>query len=173
MSSATEYQAVPTTTTANTTKQPSIWSENLRRCTGYPTIFTMVVLCVGFGVPLIIFGVIEYVKVDNFSTKPGTCHVNAIGTEQKTGWRLSSSAFPVWNVDVVQELQSDSETKNLVVLHSNLKIRGHGDYRNRPLTLEDAGQLYSVSRCDHNIIQNLISEEKLKVKLQSFFSFFL
>jgi hypothetical protein len=139
MSSATEYQTVPTT------KKTTIWSENLRRCTGYPSIFTMVLLCVGFGVLLIIFGVLECMRVDNFSTKPSSCRVNSIGTVLKTGWRLSSSVFPVWNVDIVKQSQTIIGRNNLIVLHSNLLIRGTGDYRHPPLALEDAGQLYSVS----------------------------
>ncbi len=142
MSSATEYQAVPTTTA---TKKTTICSENIRHCTGYPTILTLVLIFVGFGLPLIIFGVLECMRIDNFSKQSSSCRVNSIGTIQKSGWRLSSSVFPVWNVDIVTQSSTILGTNNISVLHSNLLIRGTGDYRYSPLALEDAAQIYSVS----------------------------
>ena len=145
MSSTTEYQPVPTTTTNKVPRKTTLCSENIRHCTGYPTILTTVLIFVGFGLPLFIVGVLGYMRIENFSKQPSSCRVNSIGTIQKSGWRLSGSVFPVWNVDIVTQSPTISGTNNISVLHSNLLIRGLGDYRYKPLALEDAAQIYSVS----------------------------
>jgi hypothetical protein len=138
MSSATEYQPVPTTTQSK--------SRRCRPSSG--GIFAIVALCAAFGIALIVFGVLEYKKIDYLSTKPSSCRVNAVGTERKTEIRLSH-VYPVWNVDIVKQSQSNNAEKNLVVLRSSLKIKGPGDYKFPAEALEDAQRLYSVSFCDH------------------------
>jgi hypothetical protein len=136
MSSATEYQSVPTTATQ---------SESPRRRATSAGIFILVLLCVGLGIPFIIFGVLEYMKVDKISTKPNYCRVNSIGTERKTEMKQLSRVFPVWNVDVVKQSKTNTEAKDLLVLRSNLIIKGPGDYKFPSMALEDGEQRYSVS----------------------------
>lgn len=161
MSSATEYQSVPTTATVQSDRPG-------HRATS-SGIFVLVLLCVGLGIPFIIFGVLEYKKVDNISTEPSSCRVNAIGTERKTEVKQLSRVFPVWNVDVVKQPKTNSATKNLVVLRSDLKIQGPGDYKFPEIALEDAEQQYSVSSYDHHILWNFIFQRKIE---KLFFAFF-
>jgi hypothetical protein len=103
MSSATEYQPVPTTTQSK--------SRRCRPSSG--GIFAIVALCVAFGIPLIVFGVLEYKKVDYLSNQPSSCRVNGIDTERKTELKLSS-VYPVWNVDIVKQSQSNNAEKILL-----------------------------------------------------------
>jgi hypothetical protein len=147
MSSATEYQSVPTTIQPKSRRhRPS--------CYDFPVILALCatsgILLIVVGIPYIVVGVLEYKKVDYLSTQPSSCRVNTVGREGTTGM-IFSNAYPVWNVDIVKQSQSNNSEKNLVVLRSSLKIKVPGDYQSSPFTLEDAERLYSVSFCDHYI----------------------
>jgi hypothetical protein len=139
MSSATEYQSVPITTTT---------SGRLRHRSMSPTFKTIIILCIVFGAPLIIFGILQYININKFGTEPGSCRVNGYTSYRDIG-TMDSGVRPVWYVDIVKQSPSSSLTNDVVILRSNLKIIGSEEHRFAPSALEEARVLYKVSQVDH------------------------
>jgi hypothetical protein len=133
-SDATVYYALPTETTNTTyTDQP----RGRRGDSGY---FAIVILCVALALAFIIFGTLEYKKVNSFSVEAGYCHVKGVYTERVIRKQLSRVNL-VWYVDIVKEPQ---QGKNLSVLHTNLKITAGEGYVFADAALEDAKSRYKV-----------------------------
>jgi hypothetical protein len=139
MNSAAEYQSIPTTKT----------QIKGHRREGLVKGLFFLIFFASFGAPFIIFGVLRYKYVNEFSTQPSSCRVNAIGAELKTRWKSRNSFYPIWNVDIVKQSTVNSAAKDLVVLRSDLNIWGSNNYRTVLSVLGDAEQLYSVSCCNH------------------------
>ena len=127
MSSATEYQPVPTET--KTKRYCCAGCEDIAKC------LLVLVIVAGFIGPIIFFRVLRIHYVNGF--KPGSCRINSIETHFKFGRGIN----PIWNVDIVKHQPKN----NLVVLQSNVQIWGPKDYTTASSALEDAQKLYSVS----------------------------
>ena len=137
MSNDTEYQPVPTTIERTPTTGP--------RCSVSTALICLGCIFVTFGVPGILLGAFKYDKANSFITEPALCRVNTIGTE-RMGTIKTSATYPVWNVDIVKEADSNDATKNLTILRSSILIVGTDGYKLTRQALEDAKVLYSVSR---------------------------
>ena len=105
-------------------------------------------LGIGFGAPLIIFGVLEHININKFGIEPGSCRINGYDSHRASR-KMNSGVSPVWNVDIVKQLPSSSLTNDVVILRSNLNIIGSEGHKFAPSALEAAGALYKVSQFDH------------------------
>jgi len=135
MNNSIQYQAVPTT---------------IRRKCRCPcrlpdsSIFIYSALSLFFGSLLLVFGVVQYKTAIAFNIEPSHCRVNSIVTKVM-GRQKAGTIHPVWNVDVVQQSESNTVTKNPIALRSGLQILGDDDYRSESSALQFANQEYSVS----------------------------
>ncbi|CAF1358478.1 unnamed protein product [Didymodactylos carnosus] len=137
MSTNSQYQAVTTTIRAAS------------RHTEHPAAYAIVIVCVSIGIPLIIFGVLDYNKVNNFSTQASHCRVNEIEAVRQIRAKLSR-VNPVWNVDIVKP---QSNSTKVIVLRTNLKITGSNGHMFASSALDEARTLYAIDKiypCYHH-----------------------
>jgi len=128
MSSTVEYVSIPVETRTHSSNEIS------------PILIGLGFVFILIGIPLTIFGSFEYNKVNHFAIQSSSCRVNTIETQRKTKTRFTTSVYPIWNVDVIQQ----SPLSNPIVLTSNLQIKGSIQYHDHSTALEHAQQLYSV-----------------------------
>ncbi|CAF3169874.1 unnamed protein product [Rotaria socialis] len=159
MNSGTQYRSVPTTKITNT-------KNSYRTQSTY--FIGIAILCIAFGIPLIIYGAFEYKIFNNFSTQPSYCRVNGIETQRQIR-KILSRVDPIWNVDIIKQPQSSNSAKDLLILRSNLKIIGPEGHVFASSALEEAGRLYSIGKvypCYHHkqLLHNAVDTREINLK---------